>query len=222
MRISVVIPVHEDRAELATALAQLAEADEIIVVDSSTHDPVQRADLPEGATLVRSELANRAAQQNAGAERATGEGMLFLHADTRLPAGALAAVRAALEDAEVAGGGFERFFDSPSRFLEWTCGLAAWRSRRWGWFLGDQAIFARREPFRQAGGYRALTCFEDYDLCRRLKRFGRLRCLQPAALSSARRFDRDGAVWRTAKDLALTVVYCVFGAKLFRAERKGR
>ena len=135
-----------------------------------------------------------------------------------MPAGAFREIRRVFRDPEVLGGGFARYFDSPSRFLQWTCDLAAWRSDRGGWFLGDQAIFVRREGFERVGGFGALRVFEDYDLCRRLKAVGVLRCLQPAVLSSARRFERAGPVRRTLKDLWLTIVYLVLGTRPFRAE----
>ncbi|MEO1845423.1 MAG: glycosyltransferase, partial [Akkermansiaceae bacterium] len=216
MRISVVIPVFEDRQELCEQGERLAEAEELIVVDASTVDPVQPDDLPAGARLLSSEHANRAYQQNLGAAAASGEALLFLHADTRLPEGALEGLREALENSGVVGGGFERFFDSPSRFLRWTCCLAATRGRRLGWFLGDQAVFVRREVFVDLGGFKLLTAFEDYDLCRRLKRRGRLRCLSPPVISSARRFSK-GAVRRSLQDFALTVLYGVLGTRPFRA-----
>ena len=220
MRISVVIPVFEDRGEVRNRLAGLRGADEVIVVDSSTQNRVRSSDLPGGMRLLRSARAHRAYQQNLGAEVARGEAILFLHADTELPEGALDGVRRALADPEVVGGGFVRYFDSRSRFLRWTCDLAAWRSRRWGWFLGDQAIFVRRDLFRRGGGSKILTAFEDYDLCRRLKRRGRMVCLEPPVLSSARRFRREGTCWRAFKDLALTVRYLAMGPSSFEAIQK--
>ena len=171
---TVVVPVLEDRAELRRQLEGLAEADELIVVDASTRDSVQPADLPPHARLLTSSRANRAWQQNLGAEVASGEALLFLHADTRLAEGALRRIASTLEDGGVVGGGFVRFFDSPSRFLRITCRLAALRGRSFGWFLGDQAIFVKREAFRDLGGFKILTAFEDYDLCMRLLSEGRV------------------------------------------------
>ncbi len=217
MRISVVIPVFEDRAEVLQQVLRLEGAEEVIVVDASRREPLRDGDLPVGVKLIRSAVANRAYQQNLGAEAARGEAVLFLHADTRLPENALRQVRRALEEGRAAGGGFERTFDSSSRFLRWTCALAAHRGRRVGWFLGDQALFVRRTVFEQIGGFRLLRAFEDYDLCRRLKRCGRMVCVSPPVVSSARRFTREGAMWRSLKDFGLTVLYCVAGTRPFRA-----
>lgn len=215
MRISVVLPVLEDRGELRATLPCLAGAREIIVVDASAINPVAPSDLPAQGRLIRVARAGRAHQQNVGARAATGEVVLFLHADTRLPADALDSVRRALCDPEVIGGGFARTFDSPSRFLRWSCQLATWRSKLAGWFLGDQAIFVRRSEFLALGGFRWLRVFEDYDLCRRLRTRGRLRCLGPAVWSSARRFVKGGPVRRSARDLLLTCCYLAFGPRFF-------
>ena len=217
MRISVVIPVHEDRlevCELASRL-ELQKCDELIVVDASCCDPVQRDDLPGGAKLMHSTGINRAHQQNLGAGKAQGEILLFLHADMTLPVGSLVRLRESMMDEGVAGGGFLRYFDSPSKFLRWTCRLAALRSGLLGWFLGDQALFVRREAFERVGGFRLLVAFEDFDLCRRLKRLGRLRALTPPVISSARRFAA-GEVRRSLQDFLLVLRYCLQGEKPFR------
>lgn len=222
MRISVVIPVHEDREALRERMSSLGTAWEVIVVDASRADPVLPCDLPERAQLVVSDRALRSHQQNLGARRATGEVLVFLHADTALGPGALAQVEAALEDPAVVGGGFERTFDGDSVFLDWTCRLAAWRGRRFGWFLGDQVIFARRAVFEAVGGFREVRLFEDYDLCRRLKATGRLVCLQPPVCSSARRFAAEGPVVRSLKDLALTGRYLARGWRAFASDSEDR
>ena len=156
VRISVVIPVFEDRVALGDRKDELGEADEVIVVDASRTEAVRTSDLPPHAQLLRAPEANRAVQQNLGAEAATGEGILFLHADTKLSPGAIPAIRAVLSDCGSVGGGFVRFFDSPSRLLHWTCRLAAWRGRRFGWFLGDQALFVRARDFKAVDGFRIL------------------------------------------------------------------
>lgn len=212
MRISVVIPVFGDRKMLRDRLPRGFH--EVIVVDASREDPVRQEDLPAGSVLIRAEAPHRAAQMNAGAERASGEGILFLHADTVLPPGAAEAIAAALADESVAGGGFERIFDHPSWMLKATCRLAALRCRRTGWFLGDQAIFVRRGVFEHLGGYSQMGLFEDLDLCRRLKRVGRLRCLAPGVVSSGRRFA-NGTIGRLLGDLWLVVRYFVSGGRSF-------
>ena len=212
MRISVVIPVYEDAEALGRNLPR--GFDEVVVVDASREVPVRGADLPPGVRLLRSEVASRAVQMNAGAAEVSGEVLLFLHADTAVPSGAAEAIRQALADPSVVGGGFARRFDHPSQFLAWTCRLAAWRSRRFGWFLGDQAIFVRREDFTALGGYSQARSFEDLDLSRRLKGRGKLRCLELVAVSSGRRFA-GGPLRRTLADLGLTFRYLLTGLRGF-------
>lgn len=218
MRIAVIIPVHEDREELQQQIDRLPTVDELIVVDSSSQDPVEQSDLPDYGRLLRSEVASRAVQQNLGAAEANGEVLVFLHADTQMASEHLWAIRKALENGQVIGGGFERFFASPSVLLRFTCRLAIWRGRLLRWFLGDQVLFVSRTAFEHVGGFQDLQIFEDYDFCRRLKRLGKLTCLGPPVLSSARRFVALGSARRSLRDLLLTVKYCVRGTVLF--ERK--
>jgi hypothetical protein len=112
---------------------------------------------------------------------------------------------------EVVGGAFARHYASPSLLLRLTCALADWRNRIIGWHLGDQAMFVRRGLFFQLGGFRDVERFEDLDFSRRLKDAGRIVTLLPPVISSARRFERNGAAWTTLRDLALTLRYVVRG-----------
>src|SRR5262245_46995647 len=100
--------------------------------------------------------------------------LLFLHADTRLPASALDRIESTLLNDRVVGGGFARRYDSNSWFLRTTCLLAGLRTRMIGWFLGDQAIFVRRGTFEKLGGFRDLELFEDLDFSMRMRQTGRV------------------------------------------------
>jgi rSAM/selenodomain-associated transferase 2 len=141
--------------------------------------------------LVTSERG-RARQMNAGAAAASGAIVLFLHADTRLPAGFEAAIIHALEDPSVVAGRFDVGFDNPGLAFGMIAGLMNLRSRLTGIFTGDQAIFVRRSVFEALGGYADLPLMEDVELSRRLKRCGRLACLRERVTTSARRWQRDG------------------------------
>lgn len=141
---------------------------------------------------------------NLGAREATGEILLFLHADTTLPVDALEKITAALRDEAVVGGAFARFFQSRSVFLKATCLLARVRNAIWGWHLGDQAMFVRRSSFLSLDGFRLIAPFEDLDFSRRLGRVGNLVTLGPAICTSARRF-KSGQLRTTVSDLALTL-----------------
>ena len=165
----------------------------------------------QGGRVISAPRAQRGAQMNLGAARATAEILLFLHADTILPPDALRAICCALRDPQVVGGAFARRYASPSPLLAATCWLADFRSRVLGWHLGDQAIFVRRKIFEHCGRFAEVARFEDLDFSRKLRARGRVVTLWPPVVSSARRFAKDGALLRTAKDLALVLRYHLLG-----------
>jgi rSAM/selenodomain-associated transferase 2 len=151
----------------------------------------------------------RARQMNAGAREARGDVILFLHADTRLPDGALEAVSAALDDQRVIAGRFDVCFDSPRLVFRMIAFFMNLRSRLSGISTGDQAIFVRRSVFESIGGYPDIPLMEDIELCRRLKRHGRLAALRPRVTASARKWEREGALRTMALMWALRFLYMV-------------
>jgi rSAM/selenodomain-associated transferase 2 len=209
MCVSVIIPCWNEASNLPRVLARAREAIpgcEIVAACAPSTDQTVAAAEALADRVVFGPRPHRAAQMNGGAAEASGDLLLFLHADTLLPSGA-GDVLAAAARGEAVGGGFARRFDSPSRWLALTCWLAEARCRAFGWFLGDQAIFVRARVFRDLGGYRLMDRFEDLDFARRLKSRGRVVTLRPPVVSSARRFQAQGPVGRTLRDLALTVRY---------------
>ncbi len=212
--VSVIIPALNEADVLVATLAAIrlnALSFEVIVVDSRSSDETIAIAERFGARLVQSDRRQRANQLNLGAQRARANIILFLHADTILPSGALASIVQALQRSDVIGGAFTRRYDSPSKILRATCILAALRNRLFGWHLGDQAMFVRSGAFFQLGGFREVQQFEDLDFSRRLKRFGRIVTLTPHVTSSARRFDHNGAARTTCRDFGLTLRYLVQG-----------
>lgn len=204
--LSIVIPTLNEVEVLPRTLQSVARAAvdeqtfEVIVADAGSGDATIDVARAEGCLVVRSPRVQRAEQMNAGAAHARGEVLLFLHADTLLPPGALGQVSAACGQPGVVGGGFARRYDSPSLWLRFTCWLARWRNRWCGWHLGDQAIFARRSVFERLGGFRDFDVFEDVDFSRRLAGEGRLITLEPPVWSSARRFAEHGILRRSLMD----------------------
>ncbi len=144
---------------------------------------------------------------NAGAAQARGRILLFLHADTLLPNDALSRVVEAIDRRGARGGAFSRRYESRSLVLAFTSRLATLRNRLWGWHLGDQAIFVRRDIFEQLHGYRDIPIFEDLDFSRRLGALGKTVTLTPPVFSSARRFAEKGPLRTTWHDLLLTRRY---------------
>jgi rSAM/selenodomain-associated transferase 2 len=193
--LSIVVPALDEARNLERLLPELrslAPAAEVIVADGGSGDDteavVQRA---PGARLVTS-ARGRALQMNAGAAAASGDVLLFLHADTRLPAGFEGAIARALGDLRVVGGRFDVVLDNPRWPFRMVAALMNLRSRLSGIFTGDQAIFVRRAAFEALGGYAAIPLMEDIELTRRLRRLGRVACLRQRVRTSARKWERDG------------------------------
>lgn len=206
--ISVVIPAANEAEALPETLARIGGAPhEIIVVDAQSEDGTRAIAERFGCTLLESPERHRARQMNAGAAAARGRVLLFLHADTLLPEGGLKKVITVIDREGAIGGGFARRYLSRSLTLAITCRLAGLRNRFFGWHLGDQALFVRRDVFEQLGGYRDIPIFEDVDFSRRLRAAGRLATLRPPVLSSARRFAARGPLRTTFDDLRLTRRY---------------
>ena len=206
--VSIIIPVYRDAEALARTLAATNSYGAPLIVVSTTGDDsvaTLRAGRPDIVWV--DAPRGRALQMNAGAAVATGEWLVFLHADTRLPPRWTDAIDAAARDPRVNAGCFRLALDSRSpmaRAIE--LGVRV-RVALLGLPYGDQAIFVRRDAFDALGGYAALPIMEDVDLVRRLRRRGRLFRSALPATTSARRWERDGWIRRTALHLALIVLY---------------
>ena len=207
-RISVVVPTLNEEACLAAALdaAALAPGDELIIVDAGSTDGT--ADIARRYTsqFFRGPRG-RAKQMNYGARHAQGDILLFLHADTLLPAGGLQAVRRALQQPGTVGGAF-RLVITPAtpalRLVAWGTNL---RSRFGGLPYGDQALFVSRRVFEDLGGYDDVPFMEDIRLVQALRRRGRLTILPQAVATSGRRWQRDGVLFTTARNIVLMTLY---------------
>ncbi|HLE85978.1 MAG TPA: hypothetical protein VJG13_16695, partial [Thermoanaerobaculia bacterium] len=143
--------------------------------------------------------ASRGGQLNRAAAAAAAYVLLFLHADTVLPPGALDAVRAAVA-AGAPGGGFLLRFDSERRLMRLGGRLVGLRTRLTRAPLGDQAQFVTREAFRELGGFREWPILEDLDLVRRLRRRGRVAILPLRVTTSARRYETEGVLRTVARN----------------------
>lgn len=195
-RLSVIVPALNEAAGIGDTLAALAPlraaGHEVLVVDGgSRDDTVRRAEA--ACDRVLDAPRGRAAQMNAGAAAAQGEGLLFLHADTRLPPDALPAVQQALA-AGARWGRFDVAIEGRSRWLPVVATLMNWRSRLTGIATGDQALFVSAALFRELGGYAPLPLMEDVELSRRLRAVARPACLRQRVRTSGRRWDERGAL----------------------------
>ena len=172
MAVTVIIPTLNEEDWIASAVtsAFAAGAAEVIVADGGSIDRTSRVATSAGARMLLSEPM-RARQLNLGADAASHETLVFLHADSRLPTGAAAEV----EDALMNGadfGGFRIAFAEPSRRLRVAAAMINLRTSvtRCPW--GDQAQFIRRETFLKAGRFLEMPLMEDYELAMRMKRRG--------------------------------------------------
>ena len=200
-----VIPCLDEQELLPAALASAREGrGELIVVDGGSRDASPRLAREAGATLLEAPRG-RGAQLRAGAERATGAWLLFLHADTRLEPGWAAEIRALPPD--VVGGAFRLALDGPGAGLRLVERAVDLRTRWLGLPYGDQALFARRPAYDAAGGFAPLPLMEDVDFLRRLRRQGRLAWLRRRAVTSARRQRRLGLVGAWLRNWRVFALY---------------
>ena len=196
LTIAVVVPMREEAAILPSLLEHLERlgADEIVLVDGASVDDSVAIAEAAGFRVVRSE-PGRARQMNAGALATEGDVLLFLHADTVLPDGALGAVGTA-----IAGGADWGRFDvrivGRAPMLRVVAALMNLRSRLSGIATGDQAIFVRRDAFLAVGGFPEQPLMEDIEISKRLLRRSRPACLRTRVQTSGRRWESRG-VWRT-------------------------
>ncbi len=195
--LSIIIPVLNEGERIAAALDALAPLRalgvEIVVIDGGSRDAtVQRARLR--ANRVISAPRGRATQMNAGAEKATGDILLFLHGDTRLPSDADHVLLNGLERTGCAWGRFDVRIDSKDPLLRIVARMMNARSRLTGIATGDQAIFVKRDAFQKVGGFPPIELMEDIALSKLLKRVGPPLCLRECVVTSPRRWEKRGTV----------------------------
>ena len=208
--ISVVIPTLNEAADLPETLRRLRlvpEVHEIIIADGGSCDNTVRLAEVAGCFVV-SAPSGRGRQLRAGAERAAGEVILFLHADTWVPPDAGRALLACLARPGVVAGGFYKVFRDPpswlvrgSRFKCWWRLLVARR------VMADQGIFLRRETLVSIGGVPDVPLMEEFELCRRLRPLGRIALAEATVVTSARKFRKLGVLRTYALMARVTVGY---------------
>lgn len=204
MKLSVVLPVLDAGPELGATLAILDADCEILVVDGGSKIPPQ----PKQGQRVLSAPRGRGVQLAAGADAATGDWLLFLHADTTLSANWRAAVAAFAADpanAEKAGY-FRLAFATADKRGGRVAALANWRARVFGLPYGDQGLLIARKFYTKIGGYRPLPLMEDVDFVRRIGK-ANLVALAATATTSAKRYERDGWLLRPLRNLFCLALY---------------
>ncbi|MFO0964393.1 MAG: TIGR04283 family arsenosugar biosynthesis glycosyltransferase [Gemmataceae bacterium] len=206
MPISVIIPALNEADHIAAAIAALRRQGdcEIIVADGGSVDGTW--DLAEEADLRLATEKGRAAQMNAGAARASGDMLLFLHADCRLAPGALGSLARCLRKPASAAACFSMRVDAPGlayRAIDWC---ATMRVRFSGVIYGDQGLGVRRDDFARIGGFPRVRFMEDVLISARLKKLGRMVVLPERVAVSARRWRQYGVVRQTLRNWGLTAL----------------
>ncbi len=194
--LSVILPVLNEAETVTRQLLALRvfreRGAELVLVDGGSSDGTPALAAPGVDQLIES-ARGRATQMNAGAVASQGRVLLFLHADTALPAAADDLIRRAVTTG-ASWGRFDVRIDGRQPLLRVVERMMNWRSRLTGIATGDQAIFVRREVFETVGGYPELPLMEDIALSKRLKRLARPACLRQRVVTSARRWQRHGVL----------------------------
>lgn len=208
LKLSIIIPILNEADNLPELMAHIVRLDpapqQVILVDGGSVDgsvaiakemlkSIETAQSIIDWYIIESTVG-RAQQMNAGAMLATGDVLLFLHADTELPTDAIDNVQQAI--AQYDWGRFDVRLDSCEPLLKIVGFMINKRSRLMSIATGDQAIFIKKSIFEQIGGYPDQPLMEDIELCKRLKKIARPACLKSKVTSSARRWQQHGT-WRT-------------------------
>ena len=208
--ISVVIPTLNEEVALPITLQSVGRMPycEVIVADGGSQDRTVSIAEEWGAEIVLSE-ACRGRQMNAGARKASGDILLFLHADTVLPEDAAELIRNALSNPSVPGGSFAVRFSPTTGHLNLKSKTISWRTTILRKPYGDQAIFVRASLFRLMGEYADIPLMEDVDFVNRLRKRGKLAFIHEPVVTDSRRFGFQGGIKATFRNKLTKMGYAL-------------
>ena len=199
MRLSIVIPALNESGNIVATLTPLqtmrAHGAEVILADGGSIDATTQLATPLVDCVVKT-IRGRALQMNAGAAAATGDVLLFLHADSTLPPGADQLILNGLQSESRAWGRFDVSIEGGHFFLPVVAWFMNIRSRLTGVATGDQGLFMTADAFSRVGGFAKIPLMEDLAMCAALSKGGPPLCLRQKIITSGRRWEKQG-VWRT-------------------------
>jgi rSAM/selenodomain-associated transferase 2 len=206
MKFSVIIPTLEEQDCLGETLRLVRRESphEILVSDGGSSD--RTCEIAAAADRLVHAPRGRAAQMNFAAAEATGDALLFLHADCVLEAGSLAAAASCLRHRGIAAGCLRMEVKAPGSIYRWIDAAATARVRLTGIAYGDQGLFLRRELFERVGGFPPLRFMEDVFMSRALRKHGRVVVAAKRVFVSPRRWTRHGVVSQTIRNWTLTAL----------------
>jgi rSAM/selenodomain-associated transferase 2 len=204
LRTSIIIPALNEALNIASAVNRAAALapHEILVADGGSDDATAELARAAGAAVIVAPRG-RAKQQNAAARQATGDALLFLHADCWLAPGGLEQIAFALRDHRILAGAFRHRIEAPGllyRLIERGDSL---RVRLWKLPFGDQGIFVRRKTFEQLGGFPEVRLLEDVLLMRKLRKISAIPLLRGPLYADARRWQRQGPIRQTFRNWSI-------------------
>jgi rSAM/selenodomain-associated transferase 2 len=210
LRISFIIPTlnEAEHVERAVSRAWQAGACEVIVADGGSTDDTVAVARRLACRLVCCQTAGRGIQQNAGANLARGDILVFLHADNWLEPQAGGQIRQLLGDPKWSVGAFVQVIDAEGPIYRWLERGNAMRARRLGLAYGDQGIFLRKRLFQQLGGFAPIRLMEDVELMQRLRwRREPIAVLPGPVHVSPRRWRQHGVLRQTLRNWGLLTAF---------------
>jgi rSAM/selenodomain-associated transferase 2 len=210
--ISIILPVLNESGRISETIAHLRGLErgdrvEIIVVDGDPGGSTIRAIRSDDIRIARSERG-RSRQMNLGAGLASGDILLFLHADTELPRNALGLITSAMNEGHFGAGAFDLGIQSDNPLFRMTERYVHLRTRLTRVPFGDQAIFMRRPFFEELGGYRDIPVMEDVEIMKRIRKRGDAIMIIPEkVMTSARRYEREGIIFCTLRNWMIQILY---------------
>lgn len=205
--ISIIIPTLNEEGNIKAVINSIQSHNiEIILVDGGSEDQTLLIAKSLDIKVVVSS-PGRANQMNTGAMVASGEIVLFLHADTRLPTGFDDMVRRTLAKPGIVAGAFTLHIDAPDWGLRLVEFGVKWRSHLWQMPYGDQAIFLTKDVFQKVGNFPQIPIMEDFELMRKLKSLGKIYLLPTPVITSPRRWLKKGILQTTILNQIIVIAY---------------